>query len=246
MDKTTQLFKNPILRIIVAILLGLFVLNVVPYVEGLIVLINPHTMNTFTWLIRVAEGVTMLVFSILIILFINKGNLTQYGFTLGKNVRYVKFILLSFIIGIITMLITGIIANILQSLYPVEGGEHFASNYSFLETVFYVWILASISEEVLTRGLIQGFLAPLKKYGFKIFKRYISVPILISALFFGLMHIMLLTIGMNVYMVFAVVITCFILGLVAGYYREKTGSLIPAIIVHAVFNMSGALLGLLG
>ena len=246
MNKTTQLFKNPILRIIIAILLGLFVLNVIPYVERFITAIYPDVMDSLSWLIRISEGIAMLVFSIFLILFINKGNLTQYGFTLGKNVRYVKIIILSFIIGIITMLITGIIASVLQSLHPVKGGEHFASSYSFLETVFYVWILASISEEILTRGLIQGYLAPLKKYGFKIFKKYISLPILIGALFFGLMHVMLLTTGMNVYMVFAVVFTCFILGLLAGYYRENTGSLIPAVVVHMMFNIGGALLGLLG
>ncbi|KPJ72659.1 hypothetical protein AMJ52_05655 [candidate division TA06 bacterium DG_78] len=246
MNKSTQLFENPIIRIIIAIVLGLFVLNGVPYIERLIALISRHAIDSLPWLMPVSESIAMVAFSILIILIINKGTLSHYGFTLGENVRYVKVIIVSFIVGIVTMLITGIAANILQSIFPIGGGEHFASNYSFLETVFRVWILASISEEVLTRGLIQGFLMPLKKYGFKIFKRFMSVPILISALFFGAMHIMLLTTGMNVYMVLAVVVTCFILGLLAGYYREKTGSLIPAIIVHMVFNIGGALLGLLG
>jgi membrane protease YdiL (CAAX protease family) len=246
MNKSTQLFENPIIRIIIAIVLGLCVINVVPYIERLIALISPHVVHSIPWLIPVLEGMAMVVFSVVIILIIHRGKLSDYGFTLGKNIKYVKIIILSFVIAIITMVITGIVANILQSFFPVKGGEHFASDYSFLETVFRVWILASISEEVLTRGLIQGFLSPLKKYGFKIFKRFMSVPILISALFFGVMHIMLLFTGMNAYMVFAVVITCFILGIVAGYTREKTGSLIPAIIVHMVFNMTGALLGLLG
>lgn len=246
MNKNAQLFKTPIVRIIIAIALGLIVLNIAPYIESLLILINRQVLCLYPWLSSILESFSMLVFSLFIILIINRGKLSDYGFTLGKNIKYVKIILLSFVIGIITMLITGIVANILQSIFPIGGGEHFASSYSFLETVLYVWILASISEEVLTRGLIQGFLVPLKKYGFKIFKRFISIPILISAFFFGAMHIMLLFTGMNAYMVFAVVITCFILGLLAGYYREKTGSLIPAIIVHLVFNVSGAILGLLG
>jgi len=31
----------------------------------------------------------------------------------------------------------------------------------------------------------------------------------------------------------------FILGMLAGYYRAVYGSLIPAVIVHSVFNLSG-------
>jgi membrane protease YdiL (CAAX protease family) len=246
MNKNTQLFENPIIRIIIAIVLGLCVLNMVPYIERFIALVSPHAVHSIPWLIPVLESLAMAIFSIVMMLIINKGKLIDYGFTFGRNIKYIKIIVLSFVIGVITMLITGIIANILQTVFPIKGGEHFASSYSFLETVLYVWILASISEEILTRGLIQGVLSPLKTYGFKIFKRFVSVPVVIGALFFSAMHIMLLTTGMNVYMVFAVVITCFILGLLAGYYREKTGSLIPAIIVHMVFNMSGVLLGLLG
>ena len=238
--------KNPVLRIIVAVSLGLFVINVKPFIEILIALVNPFILEWLSWLNPVIDSVSMLFFSVLIILIINNRKLAGYGFTFGKNVRYIKIIILSFVIGVITMLITGIAASILQSKFPLGGGEHFARDYSFLETVFYVWILASISEEVLTRGLIQGYLMPLRKYGFMLFRIYISIPILISAIFFGAMHIMLLTTGMNAYMVFAVVITCFILGFLAGYTREKTGSLIPAIIVHMVFNISGALLSLLG
>ena len=245
MDKSKQLFKNPVARVVIAILMGLFVINMVDYVERLIILI-PGVMDMFSWIPRLSGSVSTVVFAVLIILIVNKGKLTDYGFTFGRKIRYVKIIILSFVIGIVTMLITGIIVNILNSFFPVEGGEHFASKYSFLETVLYVWILASISEEVLTRGLIQGFLMPLRKYGFRIFKRFISAPVLIGALFFGAIHIMLLTTGMNAYMVFAVVVTCFILGLMAGYTREKTGSLIPAIIVHMVFNIGGAFLGLLG
>ncbi len=31
------------------------------------------------------------------------------------------------------------------------------------------------------------------------------------------------------------------LGLVAAHYREKTGSLLPAISIHALFNIGGSL-----
>ena len=38
-----------------------------------------------------------------------------------------------------------------------------------------------------------------------------------------------------------VIVLTSLLGIVAGYYREKTGSLIPAIIIHALFNIGGML-----
>ena len=62
---------------------------------------------------------------------------------------------------------------------------------------------------------------------------------LVGALFFASMHVMLLTTGMGSSAVFNIVLSAFILGVVAGYYREKTESLIPAIFVHMLFNVGG-------
>jgi membrane protease YdiL (CAAX protease family) len=62
------------------------------------------------------------------------------------------------------------------------------------------------------------------------------LPVLFSGLYFGLMHVVAINkLGPPV-----IVLTT-LLGLVAGYYREKTGSLIPAIIIHALFNIGGML-----
>jgi membrane protease YdiL (CAAX protease family) len=41
-------------------------------------------------------------------------------------------------------------------------------------------------------------------------------------------------------MVVFIVINATILGLLAGYYRETSGSIIPAIAVHMTFNVVGA------
>ena len=66
-----------------------------------------------------------------------------------------------------------------------------------------------------------------------------SVPVLTSALFFGAMHVVLWPILGPA----ALVVICLaaILGLIAGHYREKTGSLIPAILIHAFFDIGGTL-----
>ena len=44
-------------------------------------------------------------------------------------------------------------------------------------------------------------------------------------------------------MTIAICVSAGLLGLVAGYYRQQTQSLLPAIIVHALFNIGGTLPG---
>ena len=58
------------------------------------------------------------------------------------------------------------------------------ANFSFVEIVVFIWVWASICEEVLTPGLIQGSLVSLKHYGIKLSKIYISLPVMIAVLFF--------------------------------------------------------------
>lgn len=241
-----RLLDNPAIRIIIAIVLGLIILTLSSYVERFVHVFSPRILESLVWLSAALQSISLLIFSLIIILIIARGNLSLYGFTMGKEVKYLKIVVFSLIASIVIIIITSIIAAILQALYPIGGGEHLASKYSFLETVFFVWILASISEEIFVRGLIQGYLMPLKKYGFALFKKYISLPVVISGLFFGGMHLMLLTTGMDIYMVFAVFVSTCVLGFIAGYYREKTESIIPAIVVHMMFNIAGTLLSMLG
>jgi membrane protease YdiL (CAAX protease family) len=65
------------------------------------------------------------------------------------------------------------------------------------------------------------------------------MPVLVSGLFFGSMHIVLVK-SMGLAAIPIIVLAVF-LGLVAARYRERMGSLLPAIIVHALFNVGGML-----
>jgi membrane protease YdiL (CAAX protease family) len=111
------------------------------------------------------------------------------------------------------------------------------------QIIVVVWISASIAEELLTRGLVQGFLEPLKDYGLRIFRLRLSIPVIGAALFFGLMHLALLSTGAAASAVVTIALFAVVLGLIAGYYREKTGSLLPAILVHFLFNFWGSAVG---
>jgi membrane protease YdiL (CAAX protease family) len=63
--------------------------------------------------------------------------------------------------------------------------------------------------------------------------------VIISGLFFGAMHVVLIPFMGPA--AFPLIVLAVFLGLVAGYYRERTGSLLPAIIVHSLFNIGGSL-----
>jgi membrane protease YdiL (CAAX protease family) len=115
-----------------------------------------------------------------------------------------------------------------------EGGP--AMSKGLLNFVLTVVILASICEEIFNRGLVQGFLSPLKDKGVKLGKVHISLPVTICGLLFGLGHLCLLG-NMDSRVVVLIVISATALGFVAGYFREKTDSLMPAIAVHMTFNI---------
>lgn len=212
---------SAILRIVFALFLGLVVLilsSIVVSSTG-----NSNLMHA-----------GMFVFSLILILILSRGKNPEYGFKIGENLRLKQTIIVGFIAGLIITSTT-----LYLPIKPPPGTEEF----SFIQVVILIWIYASICEEVLTRGLIQGYLWPLKQFGFSLFGFRISIPVLVAALFFGAMHIALLTVGLDGFSVGAIVISAFIMGIIAGYYREKTGSIIPAIIIHMLFNITGTIIG---
>jgi membrane protease YdiL (CAAX protease family) len=172
------------------------------------------------------------VLSILLIAIVSRGRLETYGLT-GGSFRFTPRILL-WMVPTAVMSVMGFAAS-------RSGGEiQEVVGLSKLQNIIFVWVYASVSEEIFTRGLLQSFLSPLRKYGISPFNRgRLSVPVLFSGLYFGGMHIVLID-RLGPAVVVTIVLTTF-LGLVAGHYRERTGSLVPAIIIHALFNVGGML-----
>ena len=83
----------------------------------------------------------------------------------------------------------------------------FAEDSFSIQIIVGIWIYASIAEEVLTRGLVQGYLKPLAEKGLTISDARISVPVFVGALFFALMHIAMVTLGVDIVSVAATVIS---------------------------------------
>jgi membrane protease YdiL (CAAX protease family) len=170
----------------------------------------------------------MLALSVAAMWLLSKGRLDLYGITKGTY-KFSPRILMWFLPMAVLSLASAIAS---------PGGQGTGGPFELTKSqiVVFVWIYASISEELLTRGLLQTLLGGNARAGAP---RKLSMPVIVSALFFGAMHLVLVK-SMGLAAVPVILLAVF-LGLVAARYRERTGSLLPAIIVHALFNIGGTL-----
>jgi len=115
----------------------------------------------------------------------------------------------------------------------------FPSKPPFDASAFPAWMIclyfvvgAPIQEEIIFRGLIQSFLQQRWQSTFRVFGTAFSPAVACTAVLFSLVHI-----GAGP----VVVIGALALSLLAGELRRRSGSLIPAVLVHAIFNLADAL-----
>ena len=172
-------------------------------------------------------------------------------YSLKKYVKYrialpkFKTLLKPIGLGLLVSILSGMIMSITLIISSGNNSSEIqmpASNLSVSQIIIFVFIYSSIAEEMLFRGFLLNILKPLKERGISIFKRKISLAVIISAIMFGLYHIipfdsddsMIYTVGM--------VISPALLGIIAGYYQEKYNNNVYAIIVH----MAGNLIGVIG
>jgi len=140
-----------------------------------------------------------------------------------------------------------ILINVLMTIITKLSGGKDELHPAFLklnwiQIFIFVFVYASIVEEILFRGFLMNYLNPLKPFGVKLFKRKISLPVIISALAFGSAHLTLISTGVDSLFVFRIVLFATCLGIIAGYYQEKYDNNAYAIAVH----MSGNSIAVLG
>lgn len=196
-----------------------------------------HIIRGSMWLsVGTVVQATMLLLSLGLILALSKGRLARYGFRMATGAEFKQ----AFAVGTGAGLAVQVLIALLWKMLPPSGTDPPIGGSSFVQTVLTVWLIASICEETLHRGLIQSFLEPLRAHGIAVCGIRLSLPVTVAALLFGAMHIMLLTTAAGGVRVGGIVGAATVLGLVAGYYREKTGSILPAILIHMVFNACGS------
>jgi len=170
----------------------------------------------------------MLTVSVGLMWVLTKGRLDLCGFTRGTY-RFRLPILL-------WVLPTAILSTLSAIAAPSGEALEGPINLTKPQMILFVWVYASVSEESLARGLLQTLLSKGAEAGARPSRR-LSMPVVLSGLFFGSMHVMLVK-SMGPAAVPVILLAVF-LGLVAARYRERTGSLFPAVIVHTLFNIGG-------
>jgi len=181
----------------------------------------------------------MIIFSVAAMFVLGKGNISQYGFNMPVNFKWRSCLWRCSVLGFL-VLIVFIAINILGVIITGKEPSGFPPD-KLLNMIIFVWIWSSFSEEIFTRGLLQSYLQPYNKIKFRLRKIDLSLPVIISAFAFASMHLMLLTLGFTTFFVIGIFFNTLILGLVAGYYREKSESILPAIVIHILFNIIGSM-----
>ena len=216
-------------------------------IYGLIIAIVVFTISTFTGRYlhldidflpnSFVTHTLMLLISIIVIYSLKK--IVDYKISLPEF----KKILKPTLFGLIATIIVNVSVTIITKLLGGQIEAHpLIMKMSPLQIFIFVFIYASIAEEILFRGFLLNILKPLKIKGISILKRKISIPVIISAFAFGLGHLILITTGVGALFLLKIVIFSTTLGLIAGYYQEKYDNNAFAIIVH----MSGNLMGVIG
>jgi membrane protease YdiL (CAAX protease family) len=225
--------SNPVAAIFLTLSMGFLIFSVSTFLMDEWVAQSRWLRNIPFWG-RTSRHSTMLILSLVCMLILTKGTMRGYGFRWDKNMH------LLLLTGI--TLLFSFLVNALARQLSLAPTYYFGSAaLSFLSRGAYLWIWTSISEEVFTRGLIQGSLAPFQQLGIRISSTFISMPVIVGALFFGAMHLILLTTGMDWFRVVFLVGATTLLGLFAGYHKERTGSLVAPVVIHLFFNMGGSL-----
>ncbi len=181
--------------------------------------------------------IVMLVISIIIMLLLNNGSLKDFGFTKPKTINYFRLVWLTIVVNVLSVLISSIVfLGVLNYFFPQDGLNYMVSEKNILTTIVTIWLLSSLSETVLTRGLFQSFLRNLKYI--KFFK--LSLPVILTGLYFGLLHITVFFAGKSIWFTFQLFFITSCTGIVAAYYREKSDSIFPAFLVHVLANVVGS------
>ena len=151
------------------------------------------------------------------------GGLAAYGFRATTP----RFAGLALLIGVPF----SVLATVASHAFPVQSPID-TSAFPLWMLALYFGIGAPIQEEVIFRGLLQSFVQERWAHVFDVAGVTASVSVIFAALLFGIVHL-----GSGT----AVLLSAIVLGLIAGELRRRSGSLIPAVIVHALFNVPGML-----
>jgi membrane protease YdiL (CAAX protease family) len=89
-----------------------------------------------------------------------------------------------------------------------------------------------VQEEVIFRGLVQSFLQARWSEALAVCGTQVALAVICTTVLFALVH---LRSGL------ATVVGALVLSVLAGELRRRSGSLLPAVVVHSLFNAAAML-----
>ena len=197
-----------------AITLGLFVAVYGPAFAA-VSLIHPTAQGAVPLIISISVAIALvLIFALARRL----GSVSEFGLCIPKF-RYVGLALL---LGLPLAFAAGWLGHLFPSKGPID-----TSRFPLWMLWLYFGVGASVQEEVIFRGLLQSFLEQ-RWTTLLVFRASLSPAVLFTATLFGSIHL-----GSGP----IVIAGAIVLGLVGGELRRRSGSLLPAVIVHALFNI---------
>jgi hypothetical protein len=168
---------------------------------------------------------SLLVALLLIVIFLKRHgwNAKDFGLVLAAK----KYTIWAFVSGGIL----GLIVAVLQRVMGIQNPQTFEA-FAFWQIVLLFWVGASIQEEMIFRSLIQSVVARTLGSGNSLSWGPVSAAAFIVAVLFALIHI-----PMGIFTACAALVA----GLLAGQLRARSGSILPAVIVHAMMNITGTI-----
>jgi membrane protease YdiL (CAAX protease family) len=172
----------------------------------------------------------IMITSFLIALFMMAIFLMRHGWghkDFGLVVAGKKYLIWAFVSGGVL----GLVVAFLQHVLRIPTPQTFEA-FAFWQIVLLFWIGASIQEEMIFRSLIQSVVGRTLGSNVALTWGPLSAAAVIVAVLFAVIHI-----PMGMFTACAALVA----GLLAGELRSRSGSILPAIIVHAMFNITGTI-----
>jgi membrane protease YdiL (CAAX protease family) len=184
---------------------------------ALVAWLRPSIQIAVPVIIAVSAGLAALIIAIL-----SRGSsgIAEFGVVKSST---------SYVIGA-TMagVLVGAALAYLAALYPAPSPIDVSKLRPWMIFVYFV-LAAPVQEELIFRGLLQTTIARVASK-LAIFWA-VHFPVVFVAVLFGLIH---LNSGV------VVAASAFLLGLIAGEFRRMSGSLLPAVLFHALLNAAAA------
>jgi membrane protease YdiL (CAAX protease family) len=155
--------------------------------------------------------------------------------------------LLLYIFAIAGGVLIGATGSLAIVLSPAEGMGAVVGRFpGLLDIILGVWIWSSLTEEVFVRGLVQTWMDDGVRRGVRVGRLFISRTVLASGLFFGLLHLTIARAGCDALTVLIVCTMTAVGGTACAWLRERSRSLLPAVVCHVFLNVGGMVGGIIG